>query len=92
MSLIKTELLENKRKQEAIEEAKLDLLSYVLFGSISPIKELDSLSKPHSWGLLRDSRPFVVYLLLNDFHHNKEATRTAQNNNTEHNDRDTLSS
>ena len=48
MSEIKTKLLEDQKKQEAIDEAKLDLLSYVMFGGLSPIKELDSLSKPHS--------------------------------------------
>ena len=48
MSLIKQHLLEQQKQQEAIEEAKRELLTYVMFGSISPIKELDSLSKPHS--------------------------------------------
>ena len=48
MSLIKTHLLEQQRQREAIEEAKRELLTYVMFGSLSPIKELDSLSKPHS--------------------------------------------
>ena len=48
MSLIKQHLLEQQRQREAIEEAKRELLTYVMFGSISPIKELDSLSKPHS--------------------------------------------
>ena len=48
MSLIKQHLLDQQRQQEAIEEAKLELLSYVMFGSLSPVKELDSLSKPHS--------------------------------------------
>ncbi len=48
MSLIKTHLLEQQQQKEAIEEAKRDLLTYVMFGSLSPVKELDSLSKPHS--------------------------------------------
>ena len=48
MSLINHHLLEQQRQKEAIEEAKRDLLTYAMFGSISPIKELDSLSKPHS--------------------------------------------
>ena len=48
MSLIKQHLLEQQRQKEAIEEAKRDLLTYVMFGSLSPVKELDSLSKPHS--------------------------------------------
>ena len=48
MSLIKQHLLEQQRQKEAIEQAKRDLLTYVMFGSLSPIKELDSLSKPHS--------------------------------------------
>ena len=48
MSLIKQQLLDEQRKQEALEEARRELLTYVMFGSISPIKELDSLSKPHS--------------------------------------------
>ena len=48
MSEIKTQLLEDQKKQEAIEEAKLELLSYVMFGGLSTVKELDSLSKPHS--------------------------------------------
>ena len=48
MSLIKQHLLEEQRQQAAIEEAKLELLQFVMFGSLSPTKELDSLSKPHS--------------------------------------------
>ncbi len=48
MSEIKTKLLEDQKKQEAMEEAKRELLSYVMFGGLSPIKEIDSLSKPHS--------------------------------------------
>ena len=37
MSLIKTKLLADMKQQEAIEEAKLQLLEYVMFGSLSPI-------------------------------------------------------
>ena len=37
MSLIKTKLLADMRQQEAIEEAKLQLMEYVMFGSLSPI-------------------------------------------------------
>ena len=37
MSLIKTWLLDMQRQQEAIEEAKLELLEYVMFGSLSPM-------------------------------------------------------
>ena len=36
MSLIKTKLLADMKQQEAIEEAKLQLLEYVMFGSLSP--------------------------------------------------------
>ena len=35
MSLIKTKLLADMKQQEAIEEAKLQLLEYVMFGSLS---------------------------------------------------------
>ena len=48
MSLIKKHLLDEQRQREAIEEAKRELLQFVMFGSLSPTKELDSLSKPHS--------------------------------------------
>ena len=37
MSMIKQHLLEQQQQQEAIEEAKLQLLEYVMFGSLSPI-------------------------------------------------------
>ena len=37
MSLIKTKLLADMKQQEAIEEAKLQLLEYVMFGSLSPM-------------------------------------------------------
>ena len=37
MSMIKQHLLKQQRQQEAIEEAKLQLLEYVMFGSLSPI-------------------------------------------------------
>ena len=37
MSLIKTKLLADMKQQEAIEEAKMQLLEYVMFGSLSPI-------------------------------------------------------
>jgi len=50
MSLIKQHLLDKQRQEEAIEEAKLQYLEYVMFGGLSPVKELDnivdSLSKP----------------------------------------------
>ncbi len=38
MSLIKTWLLDMQRQQEAIQEARLQLMEYVMFGSLSPIK------------------------------------------------------
>ena len=37
MSLIKTKLLADMKQQEAIEEARMQLLEYVMFGSLSPI-------------------------------------------------------
>ena len=37
MSLIKNWLLDMQRQQEAIEEAKLQLMEYVMFGSLSPV-------------------------------------------------------
>ena len=37
MSLIKNWLLDMQRQQEAIQEAKLELLEYVMFGSLSPM-------------------------------------------------------
>ena len=37
MSLIKTWLLDMQHQQEAIEEARLQLLEYVMFGSLSPM-------------------------------------------------------
>ena len=37
MSLIKNWLLDMQRQQEAIQEAKLQLLEYVMFGSLSPV-------------------------------------------------------
>ena len=37
MSLIKTKLLADMKQKEAIEEAKLQLLEYVMFGSLSPV-------------------------------------------------------
>ena len=51
MSLIKQQLIEKQRQEEALEEAKLQYLEYVMFGGLSPVKELDkivdSLSKPY---------------------------------------------
>ena len=50
MSLIKQHLIAQQRQEEALQEAKLQYLEYVMFGNISPVKELDkivdSLSKP----------------------------------------------
>ena len=37
MSMIKQHLLEQQQQKEAIEEAKMQLLEYVMFGSLSPI-------------------------------------------------------
>ena len=37
MSMIKQHLLEQQRQQQAIEEARMQLLEYVMFGSLSPI-------------------------------------------------------
>ena len=37
MSLIKTKLLADMKQQEAIEEAKMQLLEFAMFGSLSPI-------------------------------------------------------
>ena len=37
MSMIKQHLLEQQQQKEAIEEAKLELLTYVMFGSLSPM-------------------------------------------------------
>lgn len=37
MSLIKTWLLDMQRQQEAIQEARLQLMEYVMFGSLSPM-------------------------------------------------------
>ena len=37
MSLIKTKLLADMKQKEAIEEAKLELLEYAMFGSLSPV-------------------------------------------------------
>ena len=36
MSLIKNWLLDMQRQQEAIQEAKMQLLVYAMFGSLSP--------------------------------------------------------
>ena len=36
MSLIKNWLLDMQRQQEAIQEARLQLMEYVMFGSLSP--------------------------------------------------------
>ena len=36
MSMIKNRLLDMKLQQEAIEEARLQLMEYVMFGSLSP--------------------------------------------------------
>ena len=44
MSLIKTKLVEDRKKQEAIEEAKLELLTYVMFGSLSPMNPARSMN------------------------------------------------
>ena len=45
VSLIKTYL----HQQQALEESKLDLLEYVMFGGLSPVKELESIyDKLHS--------------------------------------------
>ena len=45
VSLIKTHL----HQQQAIEDAKRDLLEYVMFGGLSPVKELESFyDKLHS--------------------------------------------
>ncbi len=50
MSLIKQHLIAQQRQEEALQEAKLQYLEYVMFGGLSPVKELekltDSLSKP----------------------------------------------
>ena len=48
MSLIKTHLHDIQRQKEALEEAKLLLLEYTVFGSLSPMQHSDSLSKPYS--------------------------------------------
>ena len=48
MSLIKTHLLEDQRQKEALEEAKLLLLEYIMFDSLTPMLHSDSLSKPYS--------------------------------------------
>ena len=48
MSLIKTRLHDIQRQKEALEEAKLLLLEYTMFGSLSPMQNSDSLSKPYS--------------------------------------------
>ncbi len=37
MSLIKNWLLDMTRQQEAIQEARLQLMEYVMFGSLSPV-------------------------------------------------------
>ncbi len=37
MSLIKNWLLDMQRQQEAIQEARLQLMEYVMFGSLSPV-------------------------------------------------------
>ena len=37
MSRSKTKLLADMKQQEAIQEAKLQLMEYVMFGSLSPI-------------------------------------------------------
>ena len=37
MSLIKTWLLDMQRQLEAIQEARLQLMEYVMFGSLSPM-------------------------------------------------------
>ena len=37
MSLIKNWLLDMQRQQEAIQEAKMQLLEYAMFGSLSPV-------------------------------------------------------
>ena len=37
MSLIKTKLLADMKQKEAIEEARMQLLEYVMFGSLSPV-------------------------------------------------------
>tara|TARA_R100000458_G_C8053032_1_gene99325 strand:+ start:225 stop:377 length:153 start_codon:yes stop_codon:yes gene_type:complete len=44
MSLIKTKILEDQRQQEALEEARMQLLEYVMFGGLSPIKELEGIN------------------------------------------------
>ena len=46
MSLIKTKLLADMKQKEAIEEARLQLLEYVMFGSLSPMNyDYHSISK-----------------------------------------------
>ena len=58
MSLIKTKLHADMKQQEAIEEARMQLLEYVMFGSLSPInydyhptsKETTSSKKAETYG------------------------------------------
>ena len=58
MSLIKNWLLDMQRQQEAIQEAKLQLMEYVMFGSLSPVnydyhptsKETTSSKKAETYG------------------------------------------
>ena len=46
MSMIKQHLLEQQRQQQAIEEARMQLLEYAMFGSLSPINyDYHSISK-----------------------------------------------
>ena len=46
MSLIKTQLLEDQRQKEAMEEAKLLLLEYTMFGSLSPMQNNEDALAP----------------------------------------------